>query len=176
MSLDHLWAAWRSTYVEGYEEPAEDTGEGRPDGHPSPECTFCALIGSDVPDEESFVVRRGSKVVAILNLYPYASGHLLVMPRRHVRELDELTAGEATELWAVLREAVAAQKRAYRPDGCNIGANLGRAAGAGIPGHLHLHAVPRWLGDTNFMTTTAAVRVLPEALDVSWHKLRAAWL
>jgi ATP adenylyltransferase len=170
MSLDHLWAGWRSTYVESYEEPAIE-GAGRP-----PErCTFCALVASDAPDAERLVVWSGSSVMAILNLYPYASGHVLVMPRRHVRELDELMSDEAAELWRALGEAVAAQKRAYQPDGCNIGANLGRAAGAGIPGHLHLHAVPRWLGDTNFMTTTAAARVLPEALDVSWGKLRAAW-
>jgi ATP adenylyltransferase len=170
VSLDHLWAGWRSTYIESYEEPA-----GSGDDRTSGACTFCELVASDAPDAERLVVWSGPSVVAILNLYPYASGHVLVMPTRHVRELDELMPAEASELWNALGEAVAAQKRAYQPDGFNIGANLGRAAGAGIPGHLHLHAVPRWLGDTNFMTTTAAARVLPEALDVSWGKLRAAW-
>jgi len=174
VSLDHLWAGWRSSYVEGYEDPT-DAADGDGAAGAGSSCTFCALIGSDLPEEERFVVWSGSGVLAILNLYPYAPGHLLVMPKRHVRELDELTEAEASELWAALGQAVAALKRAYRPDGCNIGANLGRAAGAGIPGHLHLHAVPRWLGDTNFMTATAAVRVLPEPIDVSWTKLRSAW-
>jgi ATP adenylyltransferase len=174
MSLDHLWAGWRSAYVENYEDP---TGAADTDGSvgTGPSCTFCGLIASDATEEERFIVSSGPAVVAILNLFPYAPGHLLVMPKRHVRELDELSGAESTELWAALGQSVAALKRAYRPDGCNIGANLGRAAGAGIPGHLHLHAVPRWQGDTNFMTATAAVRVLPEAIGSSWAKLRSAW-
>lgn len=174
MSLDHLWAGWRSTYIEGYED---STYDGDTDGAAGtgPPCTFCALIASDASEEERFIVSSGAAVVAILNLYPYAPGHLLVMPKRHVREIEDLSDDESAEMWAALAQSVAALKRAYRPDGCNIGANLGRAAGAGIPGHLHMHAVPRWRGDTNFMTTTAAVRVLPEAIDVSWAKLRAAW-
>ena len=112
---------------------------------------------------------------AVLNAYPYTSGHVLVMPRRHVRELGDLTSEEAAGLWAAVHKGVAAVKAAYHPDGLNLGLNLGRAAGAGIPAHLHVHIVPRWLGDTNFMTATAEVRVLPEALPVSWQRLRAAW-
>jgi ATP adenylyltransferase len=99
----------------------------------------------------------------------------MVMPIRHVRDLDELEAEESTELSGAVREAAAAVKAAYRPEGMNIGLNLGRAAGAGIPAHLHVHIVPRWIGDTNFMTSIAGVRVLPEALGDSWAKLRAAW-
>jgi ATP adenylyltransferase len=100
----------------------------------------------------------------------------MVMPRRHVRELEELSPDEAAELWKTLQVTVGAIKRAYQPDGLNIGVNLGRAGGAGIPGHLHVHAVPRWIGDTNFMTATASVRVLPESLQETWRRMRAAWL
>jgi len=111
----------------------------------------------------------------MLNAYPYASGHVLVMPQRHVQELGDLSAEEASDLWQLALAAAAAIQRAYTPDGMNLGANLGRAAGAGIPNHLHLHIVPRWTGDTNFMTSVASVRVLPEPLPRSWEKLRAAW-
>jgi ATP adenylyltransferase len=99
----------------------------------------------------------------------------MVLPIRHVRDLDELEPEEAVELWDGVHRAVAAVKTAYHPEGMNLGANLGRAAGAGIPAHLHAHVVPRWIGDTNFMTSVAGVRVLPESLGDSWAKLRAAW-
>jgi len=141
----------------------------------SAECVFCGLLAADVSDEERLVVWRGERCVAMLNAYPYASGHLLVMPSRHVRELDGLAAEEAGEMWSAVHDAVAALGAAYAPDGCNLGVNLGRAAGAGIPGHLHVHVVPRWIGDTNFMTTSASTRVLPEALPDSWRRLRSAW-
>ena len=119
--------------------------------------------------------RKAAETIVIMNAYPYASGHVLVMPIRHVSELSELEPSESAELWSVTRDAVTAIEAAYLPDGMNIGANLGRAAGAGIPRHLHLHVVPRWIGDTNFMTTIASVRVMPEALSDSWQKIRAAW-
>ena len=112
---------------------------------------------------------------SILNAYPYGSGHLLVMPYREVAALEELSPDEHDELWAGVRDAVLAIKGAYSPDGVNIGMNLGHAAGAGIPSHLHVHCLPRWRGDTNFMTSVAETRVLPESLDESWRKLTAAW-
>ena len=173
MSLDHLWAGWRMPYVSssGVENPQQAIlGPLGAD-----ECVFCVILGADAPDEEKLIVWQGELVVGMLNAFPYASGHVMVMPRRHVRELEELTGAEATELWQAVHDAVVAIKSAYRPDGCNLGVNLGRAAGAGIPGHLHVHAVPRWAGDTNFMTSTAAVRVLPEALTDSWKRMRQAW-
>jgi ATP adenylyltransferase len=117
----------------------------------------------------------GAHTLAVLNAYPYASGHLMVMPIRHVRSLGDLTEDEASELWSALRKGAAALEEAYSPEGINLGANLGRAAGAGIPRHLHLHAVPRWVGDTNFMTSVANARVLPEALDASWERLHHVW-
>ncbi len=111
----------------------------------------------------------------MLNAYPYGSGHLLVLPNRAVADLGDLTADEATELWATVHQAVAAIRAAYTPDGVNVGVNLGAGAGAGVPDHLHVHCLPRWSGDTNFMTAVAETRVLPEPLAVTWAKLRAAW-
>jgi diadenosine tetraphosphate (Ap4A) HIT family hydrolase len=167
VTLDRLWAGWRTEYVSsaGAEGPAD---EG---------CVFCRILGSGRPDDETKVVWRGDRVVAVLNAYPYTSGHLMVMPTRHVGELEDLDArdGEAAELWAAVTAAVRALKAAYSPEGINVGANLGRAAGAGVPGHFHVHCLPRWNGDTNFMTSVAEARVLPEALDATWEKLAAAW-
>jgi ATP adenylyltransferase len=154
--LGRLWAGWRSTYVASSAEPVDG-------------CVLCGVLNGGE------VVRDGERAAVVLNAYPYTSGHVMVMPRRHVGELEELTGDEAAELWGLVKDAVVALKAAYRPGGINVGMNLGRSAGAGIPGHLHVHAVPRWDGDTNFMTTTAGVRVLPEALPDTLAKLRAAW-
>jgi ATP adenylyltransferase len=128
-----------------------------------------------VPDRDALIVWRGEHTLAMLNLYPYASGHLLLMPVRHVADLEELTEAEGMELWNATVDAVATLKRVYSPDGVNVGANLGRSAGAGVPGHVHLHAVPRWAGDTNFMTSVAEVRVMPEDLITSYEKIHAGW-
>ena len=141
---------------------------------PGEGCVFCRILTADLPDDETVVVWRGDRCAALLNAYPYTSGHLMVMPARHVGELEEL-GDEAVELWAAVTVGVRALKAAYRPEGINVGANLGRAAGAGVPGHFHVHLLPRWNGDTNFMTSVAETRVLPESLDATWAKLRAAW-
>ena len=166
MTLEHLWAGWRLQYVVAATE-VDRRGAG--------ECVFCAIIATGTPSEANGVVWRDESNFAVLNAYPYASGHLLVMPVRHVADLGALTATESTGLWDTTRRAVAAVESAYEPDGINLGANLGRAAGAGIPAHLHLHVVPRWSGDTNFMTSVAGVRVLPESLVDTWHRLSEAW-
>jgi diadenosine tetraphosphate (Ap4A) HIT family hydrolase len=165
--LAQLWAGWRHSYVAEATE-AERSGEG--DG-----CVFCRLAASGPPSADNGVVWRGPSCYCVLNAYPYASGHLLVLPLRHVERLDELTVPESAELWRGVNDAVAALEAAYRPDGLNVGANLGRAAGAGIPTHLHLHVVPRWSGDTNFMTSLGGVRVLPQSLGDSWALLAPAW-
>ena len=136
---------------------------------------FCRLAASGPPSEENLVVWRGDVTFAVMNAYPYATGHLLVMPLRHVADLADLTAEESTELWSALRRSLAAIEAAYDPDGLNMGANLGRAAGAGLPAHVHLHALPRWSGDTNFMTSVAGTRVMPETLQLSWKRLSDAW-
>lgn len=173
MSLEQLWAGWRHEYVTSATDAERTVGEpgARRDGG----CVFCRLAEAGEPSEENGVVWRGSTCFVVLNAYPYASGHLLVLPMRHLGELPELTAEESAELWEVTRLATVALTAAYDPDGLNIGANLGRAAGAGIPGHLHLHALPRWSGDTNFMTSVGGLRVLPETLQSSWRRLRDAW-
>jgi ATP adenylyltransferase len=187
VSLDQLWAGWRAHYVATVTTPESSTTATPPSPHVAPDatshadddgaadCVFCRIIASPAPDEERYVVHTGSTAVALLNAYPYASGHLLVMPLRHVHEIGELEPHESQELWTTTTDAIAALEGAYAPDGLNVGANLGRAAGAGIPRHLHLHVLPRWIGDTNFMTTVASVRVMPEPLTDSWTKLRASW-
>lgn len=138
---------------------------------------FCRILTSGAPDTETHVVWRhpDGHVVALLNAYPYASGHVMIMPTRHVADLDDLTAGESATLWQGVVAATRAIRDAYRCDGLNVGANLGHAAGAGVPGHVHVHALPRWVGDTNFMTSVADARVLPEPLSVTDEKVRAAW-
>jgi ATP adenylyltransferase len=137
------------------------------------DCLFCALAAAD--PEEALVVARDELAFAVMNAFPYTSGHLMIAPLRHEGELEDLKADEATAVMAMTQQAVAALKSAYTPDGINVGVNLGRPAGAGVPGHVHLHSLPRWNGDTNFMTTVAETRVLPEDLRTSWEKLRAAW-
>lgn len=167
MSFEQLWAGWRHEYVTSATN-AERSGD---DGG----CVFCRIAASGPPSAENLVVWRGELSVVVMNAYPYASGHVLVMPVRHEGSLAGLSDAEAADLWKVVRRAAAVIDVAYDPDGSNIGANLGRAAGAGIPEHLHLHVVPRWSGDTNFMTSVAGVRVMPESLTVGWDRLHSAW-
>ncbi len=167
MSLEQLWAGWRHDYVTSATE-AERSGE---DGG----CVFCRIAASGPPSAENLVVWRDERTLVVMNAYPYSSGHLLVMPVRHLADLSELTPVESIGLWDSTRQAVATIEAEYDPDGINLGANLGRAAGAGIPSHLHLHVLPRWSGDTNFMTSVAGVRVMPEPLTVGWERLHRAW-
>jgi len=164
--MERLWAGWRSPYLERVDD---DRAEG-PGG-----CVFCGLLGAAQPDEETLVVWRSPLVAVVLNAFPYGSGHLLVMPVRHVGDLEEVKGDERAGLWDAVHSGVAAVTSAYRPGGVNVGANLGRAAGAGIPGHLHVHVLPRWDGDTNFMTAVAQTRVLPEPLTETWRKVRESW-
>lgn len=174
-ALAHLWADWRGAYI------AQATADERADAAAGvvPEagerCVFCRILATAASDEEANIVWRGEYVFAILNAYHYTSGHLMVMPLRHTGDLTELTAAEHAELWDAVTTATATVRRAYGAEGINLGVNLGRAAGAGIPGHLHVHVVPRWNGDTNFMTAVANTRVLPEALPATRARLAAAW-
>jgi ATP adenylyltransferase len=134
---------------------------------------FCGLASA--PPDEAQVVAVDDRVFAALNAYPYTSGHVMVAPRRHEADLEMLDDADAAALMEMIRRATTAIKAAYRPDGINIGMNLGRAAGAGVPGHLHAHVLPRWVGDTNFMTAVAEARVLPEPLAATLERLRGAW-
>ncbi len=161
--VEHLWAGWRMAYVTA----GVDVAEGS--------TLFEAIVASDLPDDETFIVWRGDECFALMNLHPYTSGHVMVLPKRGVAELGDLTESESAELWDGVRAAVAAVTTAFGPHGVNVGANLGRGAGAGIPDHLHMHIVPRWDGDTNFMTAIANTRVMPEALIESWRRIVDAW-
>jgi ATP adenylyltransferase len=163
MPLERLWAGWRAPYLD----------EVTSDAPRSDECLFCRLAAAD-PDE-AYVVARDERAFVVLNAYPYTSGHVMVAPLRHEGDLEALTPEEATALMHLTQRATAAVKRAYRPEGVNVGVNLGAAAGAGVPGHLHVHVVPRWNADTNFMTAIAETRVLPESLPATLEKLREAW-
>jgi ATP adenylyltransferase len=154
-----LWAPWRLEYVKSADEQ-----EG---------CFFCNAATGDDPD--GLVVFRGAQALALLNKFPYASGHLLVAPARHVGEFGDLTDDEALEMHRLAGSAMAALAETYSPQGYNVGWNLGRIAGAGLVEHVHLHVVPRWAGDTNFMPVLADVKVLPEHLSESRRRLADAW-
>ena len=154
--MHHLWTPWRLAYVSGGSEPAA--------------CVFCEALG----DEQAapLVLFRAERAFVILNLFPYNNAHLMVVPNRHVATLGEATPAELHELMDLARIAEAAIAETYGPHGMNLGINLGKPAGAGVPGHLHLHVVPRWNGDTNFMTVVGQTRVLPEELSQTADKLR----
>jgi ATP adenylyltransferase len=161
--VERLWAGWRIAYL-------RQAGEG---GGDPPSCLFCDLAGLS-PSAETLVLETYRHAILVLNAFPYTSGHMMVAPRVHG---DSLLAGDAearAEIPAALERARRALLAEYRPDGFNIGANLGRAAGAGIPGHLHWHLVPRWQGDTNFVPVVADTRVLPEALSDTYARLLGA--
>ena len=170
--FDHLWAGWRASYIESVTTDRLPTTPMEV-GDAGAATLFERLL--DLPDDEAFVVHRGTTCSALLNAYPYTNGHLLVLPNHAVAELDDLEEAVMLAFWSVVRDAVSALRTAYQCDGVNVGMNLGEAAGAGLPDHLHAHVLPRWQGDTNFMTSVASTRVLPEPLDVTWQKLREAW-
>jgi ATP adenylyltransferase len=166
--IDRLWAGWRIPYVENDERAHE---RHRANGM----SLFEGIEQSGLPDEQTYVLWRGERCFALLNAFPYTSGHVMVLPLRAVPELELLDDDEHAELWRGVRAAVRAVKAAYNPDGVNVGVNLGVAAGAGVPDHLHVHVLPRWQADTNFTTAVAEMRVLPETLSSTWQKLVDAW-
>lgn len=170
--LERLWTGWRSTYVQSIGAAESSDGSDGSDGGGS---VFTRILRSGLTDTEAHIVHRGDRCFAILNAYPYGTGHVLVLPYREVPDLEDLHADEASELWATVTDAVRAVKAAYAPDGVNVGLNLGRPAGGSVSEHLHVHVVPRWTGDSNFMTAIANTRTLPEPLDDTATKIRAAW-
>ena len=154
-----LWAPWRLEYIK---QAGEREG-----------CFFC--VAAEGPDEEGLVVHRGDRAFVLLNKFPYSSGHLLVAPFRHIGDFGELDNDEALEIHRLAAEGLGALAAVYEPQGYNLGWNLGRIAGAGIVDHVHLHVVPRWAGDTNFMPVLADVKVLPEHLLETRRRLADAW-
>ena len=171
MNIERIWAPWRLPYVTGSKE--EPQGEVPPERLPpgaDPKCFICQAV-ADPAAPSRHVIDRHPVRITLLNRYPYNNGHLLVAPRRHVGRLDELQPAEQLALSEGLTRMVALLEKVLRPDGFNIGLNLGRVAGAGLPAHLHWHVVPRWNGDTNFMPVLGAVRVIPQSLDALWEAL-----
>lgn len=158
---EQLWAPWRHDYVASVDAPKPSPGG----------CIFVDLPGQD-KDEENLILLRGKTAFVMLNRYPYTSGHLMVAPYKHTAEMSELDDAELLEINKLVAKCVGLLKRAYQPDGFNIGVNLGRPAGAGIPTHIHWHIVPRWSGDTNFMTAVGGVRVIPQSLESAYGQLR----
>ncbi len=156
-----LWAPWRLEYI-------QQAGEQQ-------ECVFCAEAAGTIDPADSLLVHRGDTAIALLNKYPYSSGHLMVAPRRHLGELGELSDEESLETHRLTVDAVETLRSVYAPNGFNLGWNLGHIAGAGIADHVHQHVVPRWSGDTNFMPVLADVKVIPEHLLETRDRLRAAW-
>ena len=172
MSLDHLWATWRSNYVQGVSDSRQSVPEGEPDDGRS---LFERILQSGAPDAETHIVRRGPTCFVLLNRFPYTSGHLMVLPNRAEPDLDGLHVDEFEELWSTVRDAVVAVRTALACDAVNVGLNLGRAAGGSQSDHLHVHCVTRWNGDANFMTVAAGTRVLPVSLDEAWRRIAEAW-
>ena len=158
--MERLWAPWRKIYIRN----KKVTG-----------CVFCrALKASPKKDPKNLILLRSSHNFIIMNRYPYISGHLMVVPNRHVDSLEKLGDRERLDFLGLLDQGLAVLKRALKPQGFNVGLNQGRAAGAGVPKHLHIHVVPRWSGDVNFMPVVADTRVLPESLDTTYDRLLAA--
>jgi ATP adenylyltransferase len=189
--MERLWTPWRYEYV----SRAKDSSRpGVPDalsawlesGEDDCDCVFCNMIAAtdyaiargmavDEAEKAAHIVSRGTTCFLCLNAFPYSTGHMLIVPYRHVDSLALLPTDEATEMMELAQRVEAVLRSVYQPAGLNFGLNLGEAGGAGIAGHIHMHALPRWVGDTNFMTSTADTRVLPEALDTTWARIRQAW-
>jgi ATP adenylyltransferase len=189
--MDRLWTPWRYNYVTGSDQPDADPRKGVPkalEAWPGEDqkCVFCNLIqsvewasgqaaGAEAAERAGYIVARLKTCFVCLNAFPYASGHVLIVPYRHTDSLLQLSRHELDEQIAVIQSVEAVFHKVYKPDGINVGLNLGKAAGAGVANHLHFHQLPRWVGDTNFMTVTAETRILPETLDVTWERLRIGW-
>jgi ATP adenylyltransferase len=156
--MDYLWTPWRYAYVTGADA--------------APGCIFC-----DAPkqtDEKALIVHRGTHCYVILNTYPYTNGHVMIVPYAHLDELRKLPTEAAQETMVLSQRMEGVLRSLYRPDGINLGMNLGKAAGAGVAGHIHMHILPRWVADANFVSVIGETRVLPEALEVTWQRIRQA--
>jgi ATP adenylyltransferase len=158
--MDYLWTPWRYAYVSSAEK--------------MPGCVFCnALNAGD--DEKARIAYRGQHCFVILNTYPYTPGHVMVVPYAHLDELRKLPPEAANEMMALSQRMETLLRELYRPDGVNLGMNIGKAAGAGVAGHIHMHVLPRWVADANFMSVVGETRILPETLDETWKRMAAAF-
>ncbi|MEA5079934.1 MAG: HIT domain-containing protein [Anaerolineaceae bacterium] len=158
--METLWSPWRMKYITNNDKPGE--------------CVFCAA--PQLPDgPANLIVHRGEHAFVILNRFPYTTGHLMIVPFEHQSSLDALTPETRAEMMELVNKAIKVMRKEYKPQGFNVGINLGSAAGAGIAEHMHIHVVPRWNGDTNFMSTVGEVRVLPEELEATLERISKAW-
>jgi len=160
--MKHLWTPWRMTYLQN--------NVPQPSG-----CIFCNAASTPENDASTFVVHRGKFAFIILNVYPYNNGHLMIVPFAHAESVEHLPPETLAEIMALNNISLSVLRKAYNPHGFNVGINIGNAAGAGVPGHVHLHIVPRWSGDNNFMSTLANTRVIPELLDTTYERLKSLW-
>lgn len=171
MPLDHLWATWRSNYIGSVADsrltPTPEEAAGR--------SLFERILAAPGSDDDKHIVHRGVRCFVLLNKFPYTVGHLMVLPNHAVSELEELDEATFDELWSLARTSIVALKGAFGPDGVNVGVNLEAAAGGSQADHLHVHCVPRWIGDANFIAVVGETRVLPLSLDEAWSRLRAVW-
>jgi len=158
--VDVLWSPWRYDYI-------TSSGSARSSG-----CVFCEILNGSASDEEKFILKRAEFNFVILNIYPYATGHLLVVPYAHIAQLNEIDKQTSDEMMDITKSSQRALGQVYQPEGFNLGMNLGTSAGAGVAGHLHMHVLPRWSGDVNFMTSVAQTRTIPEDLRTTYDKLR----
>ena len=156
--MDYLFTPWRYTYITGATAPGD--------------CLFCGLLQLK-DDEKSLIVHRAKYCFVVLNAFPYTSGHAMVVPYEHLGELSKLSQPAAQEMMALTQQLEASLRELYRPDGVNLGMNIGKAAGAGVAGHIHMHILPRWFGDVNFMSSVGETRVIPEDLQTTYQKLRS---
>lgn len=159
--MNYLFASWRRKYITEKKN--------------NPTCVFCDAIAQKEDSVENLIVHRGEHAIMILNRYPYTSGHVMVIPYKHVLDLNDLIDEARTEMMTMVNQTIKALKKAYAPDAFNVGINMGAAAGAGIEAHIHMHIVPRWNGDVNFMTSVGDVRILPESLEDSYQRIKEAW-
>jgi ATP adenylyltransferase len=158
--MDRLWSPWRYDYI-NKAGPKEESAA----------CVFCAMLEAEGDDESKFIVHRAARNFIVLNIYPYVSGHLMIVPYAHLSEIAHAPKETTDEMMDLTKQTQAVLREVYRPDGFNLGMNLGRAAGAGVADHFHMHIMPRWTGDTNFMTTVGETRVHPEDLATTYRKL-----
>ena len=158
--MDYIWTPWRYQYVSNIDKV--------------PGCPFCRKLAAG-DDRKNLIVHRATHNFVILNLYPYTSGHVMVVPYEHVDSLTKISAESAAEMMHLTQRLEGILRKLYDPDGLNIGMNLGRAAGAGVAGHIHMHVMPRWVGDTNFMTSVGETRLLPEDLETTWERISKEW-
>jgi ATP adenylyltransferase len=177
--IENLWAGWRARYLSDLASRSNPDSQVVTDsatGAVTPVSVFRSILESGSSDEATFIVARRQRVFVILNAYPYAVGHTMIVPYRQVADLDDLDPEESSELWTTVTDVCRAIRAEFAPHGLNVGINMGAASGGSINEHLHVHVVPRWMGDSNFLTTTANAKAMPEALDVTAARLRRALL